>query len=302
MTTTKLYQYRNGNYDVTIMKDGTKIRDYDEFPLPVVPESIDLKITNYCDAGCAFCHEMSTKEGKHCEIDRTISLMHTFAPHNAEIAIGGGNPLSHPDLNYFLHAVRSMDLIANITVNQLHIKKFEHEIKFYQEQNLIKGLGISWFPHRIEDLDTFMGENVVIHIIMGVHPISDIERLLERFKKVKILVLGYKTFGRGEHYYDKLNEVVEKNKYDWFTNIGRLMHKEGLTLSFDNLAIEQLKMKRFFIKENWDKFYMGDDGHFTMYIDAVKEEYARSSTSKKRYKYKDTIPQMFNHIRSLYVK
>ena len=34
--------------------------------------------------------------------------------------------------------------------------------------------------------------------------------------------------------------------------------------------------------KQWDEFYMGDDGKFTMYVDAVKQEYARSSTSLDR--------------------
>ena len=45
-----LYQYKNGNYFVTIYPDGTKIRKtMDDDFIPIFPESIDLKITNYCE-------------------------------------------------------------------------------------------------------------------------------------------------------------------------------------------------------------------------------------------------------------
>lgn len=57
--------YKNGNTSVTLYNDGTKVREYEGTPNIVHPESIDVKITNYCDLGCAYCHESSTTEGKH---------------------------------------------------------------------------------------------------------------------------------------------------------------------------------------------------------------------------------------------
>ena len=43
---------------------------------------------------------------------------------------------------------------------------------------------------------------------------------------------------------------------------------------------------------------MGDEGQFTMYIDAVKEEFGVSSTSNKRWKLKDNIKNMFNVVKN----
>lgn len=51
-----LGSYINGNYRVVILNDGTKIRTNDLDNLtPNKPEAMDLKITNKCDIGCAFC-------------------------------------------------------------------------------------------------------------------------------------------------------------------------------------------------------------------------------------------------------
>ena len=47
-------------------------------------------------------------------------------------------------------------------------------------------------------------------------------------------------------------------------------------LSFDNLALEQLNIKKYVSPEDWKTHYMGDDGSFTMYIDLVKEEFAKN--------------------------
>ena len=48
-------------------------------------------------------------------------------------------------------------------------------------------------------------------------------------------------------------------------------------VSFDNLALEQLDVKTL-LGDKWNNFYMGDDGQFTMYIDAVTGTFGKSST------------------------
>lgn len=58
----QIAKYQNGNTTVIIMNDGTKIREYENAPEILHPESIDVKITDYCDMGCAYCHESSTKK------------------------------------------------------------------------------------------------------------------------------------------------------------------------------------------------------------------------------------------------
>ena len=106
--------YKNGNYRVIILSDGTKIRYNKEAKLiPSIPESMDIKITNYCDIGCPMCHENSTIAGSHGDILNAsfIDMLHPFT----ELAIGGGNPLSHPDLIPFLQKCKSLKLIPSIS-------------------------------------------------------------------------------------------------------------------------------------------------------------------------------------------
>ena len=50
-----LHEYINGNYTIKLYDDGTKERIYDSDPCPIFPESMDVKITDYCDANCQFC-------------------------------------------------------------------------------------------------------------------------------------------------------------------------------------------------------------------------------------------------------
>ena len=93
-TCSLLAKYKNGNYTVRLFSDGTKIRFTldDEFNA-MFPESIDIKITNYCDISCLMCHEDSSTKGVHGNLEHPF--LDTLVA-GTELAIGGGNPLSHP--------------------------------------------------------------------------------------------------------------------------------------------------------------------------------------------------------------
>lgn len=68
-------------------------------------------------------------------------------------------------------------------------------------------------------------------------------------------------------------------------------------VSFDNLAITQLKPERFLTPAEYDEFYMGDDGQFTMFIDLVEGRFARNSTSEERFELTDSIDEMFKVVK-----
>ena len=120
----------------------------------------------------------------------------------------------------------------------------------------------------------------------------EIEKLFNR--DLKILILGYKEFRRGKDYYSPEVEQLKRDTLNFLPN----MVGHFKVISFDNLALQQLDCKRLLTSEEWQKFYMGNDGHFTMYIDAVNKEFARSSISTLRYKLTDDIKEMFDTVRA----
>jgi len=277
-------QYDNGNYTVKLHEDGTKERlTYDTFLEASFPESIDLKITNRCDLGCPYCYENSVKKGKHANLDKVFNNLSSLPP-GVEIAIGGGNPFIHPKLIPFLRLLKQQGLIANITINAKHINYFEDALDLLSIYRLLYGIGVSYDGKHWYD-----SPNTVYHMIAGIHTWREIYKVIKQNRKV--LILGYKLFGRGRKFHN--NETIE--------NIQLL--KENLwkflgtgIVSFDNLAIEQLEVKTHFTKEGWNKFYMGDDGKFTMYYDGVKQEYATSSISKNRIKAKKNVVKVFKKL------
>ena len=68
-------------------------------------------------------------------------------------------------------------------------------------------------------------------------------------------------------------------------------------VSFDNKAIEQLNVQDLLTDDEWKEFYQGDDGTMTMYVDGVNQQFAKTSTSEKRYDLLDNIEDMFKIIK-----
>jgi len=292
-----LGKYRNGNYNVTVFDDGTKVRANDlDFFAPEKPESMDIKITNMCDMGCPFCHENSTADGLHGDI-MNLKFMDTLLPYT-ELAIGGGNPLTHPDLIPFLKKCKSLHLIPSMTINQVHFMRDEYIelVDMLVREKLIYGLGISLVKvtdEFIERVKKF--PNAVIHIINGVQPLSEVKKLYDH--NLKVLILGYKEFRRGLNYYSK---EVENLKSDYYNELKEMVNHFNV-VSFDNLALKQLEAKRLLSQEEWDQYFMGDDGSMTCYIDCVNQQYSICSLSplSNRFPLKDDIGEMFRHINEL---
>ena len=69
-------------------------------------------------------------------------------------------------------------------------------------------------------------------------------------------------------------------------------------VSFDNLAIRQLHVKKNLPEEQWEEFYMGDDGNYTFYIDMVEGTFSKNSLAEMRYPIMDSIDEMFQKILS----
>ena len=286
-------RYTNGDTSVTLYADGTKVRQFpDEGGAnPLFPESIDLKITNYCDAGCAWCHEGSTLRGKHANLN--LAFLSTLRP-ATEIAIGGGNPLDHPRLEQFLVWLNEHGIIANLTVNEIHWPQACKRLMRWKDEDLVKGIGISCnIPS--SELVNWLSKTpgTVAHVIFGVTPPNVLEWLADA--KVSILVLGYKHVRRGIRY-----DRGQLGKHQLATlEVLRDRLFDFKTVSFDNLALAQIPVRQWVAAETWDERYLGEDGQHTMYIDAVERAYAISSTSGFRFPLLPTIDEMFANVRQL---
>ena len=286
--------YKNGNYAVKVLSDGTKIRETleDEF-VPSFAENCDCKITDKCDGGCPFCYEGCTPNGKHGDI-LNYKFLDTLHPYT-ELAING-NDMSHPDLIPFLMKLKEKKVIANLTVNQIHFERHQSFIRKLVDDKLIYGLGIS-LKNPTEEFISLVKPypNAVIHVINGiVHPVQ-LEALANN--GIKILILGYKELRRGEVLYQHQSVAIEALKQRLYVRLPQIIRDGWFeVVSFDNLAIKQLDVKRLMSEEDWEEFYMGDDGNYTFYIDMVDGTFGKNSLATERYPIMDDIDLMFQKI------
>lgn len=232
------------------------------------------------------CAEQSSPDGRHANLNDP--LLDGIKPYT-ELAIGGGNPLSHPQLGDFLQYMDSRNVICNLTVNAVHFMQNSGLIGNYAEHGLIHGIGVS-VPSRIPNglLDELkMFPNAVVHTIAGVTPTSTYDQLADH--DLNLLILGFKSKGKGKEY---AQSHWMQDRWFYLSDCIDDMRQHFKAIAFDNLAVEQLGIHDIFPDE-FNKLYMGDDGEFTMYIDLVSRKYAKSSTHEMKNIDADTVSELF---------
>ena len=289
-----MYQYTNGNALINLESDGTRTIEYDGALNLDYPLNLDIRVQSICPLGynpktgkavCSFCHESATTDGNECDYEQLLSKL-IGLPKGIEIAIGCN--IFTDGFKYFLEKCKEFGYCCNVTVNQLSINKYQDELKDAVENGLIKGLGISYRSSNFNIPQFFRDcENTVIHVIAGIDDIDDIMKLDVK----KILVLGEKDFG-----FNKGNVNLESQSHKkWFWYLRKLFDIFDI-VSFDNLALEQLKVKRFIPDDQYAVFYQGE---YSFYINAVNQTFSRSSRSPDIVPWDISIPEYFKTIVSV---
>ena len=255
--------YVNGNYQVKIKKDGTKIRTCFEGHFKAKrPETIDVNLSNYCENNCDYCYLAATKEGETADVKKD-KFFETIPPFT-ELAVNFFNKKELLLKN--LEIFKKRKFLTNLTIHYSDFIKNKEWLLELQKKQLVFGIGVSVTSKiELKEFDNF--ENLVFHTIAGITPIDALKEL----KGKKVLILGYKTKGRAlgkelpnfKELKEELNRTFLK---EWFE-----------VLTFDNLAIEQLNLKEKIPKEIWEKYYLGEEGNASFYYDAVLKKAFKSS-------------------------
>lgn len=288
-------KYINGNALISIYNNGTRIIESKDSKLKLeYPLNIDIRVSTQCSFGekpdgspgvCTFCHESAKVNGSECNYGELEKKLEDL-PQGIELAIGCNN-MTVGLKNFIIWCSFLKNYICNITLNQGHIKKNWSLINTLINQGYIKGLGISYrnslkwnIPQSILDY-----QNTVFHVIAGIDDIDDVKELADKGVK-KILILGEKDFGYNK---GKVNLESRKHKeWRWYL---RSLFDLFEVVSFDNLALEQLKPERFLSKKDFSTF---NQGEHSMYINAVEGYYSPSSRSEVKISWKDkSLKQAF---------
>lgn len=310
----KTDRYINGNYIVKTSSYGSSFFGLWKRALRIgeelrseFPDSIDLKITDRCSHGCPFCHESSTKEGKVLDLEKTKEILSQLPAKPIEIAVGGGNVLECLDeTEDILSWLSNRGHQTRITITLDDLKSTGNQELDDKISNMLSskigGLGISvtsleksgikltknmsryssFFGTGLIDhtdlwKNLMFGPQIVYHVIAGITPVEDIKSIIENTKG-SVLILGFKQWGRSRK--SEIPDLSELKKYLY--ELIQFSTTELSSLGFDNLAIEQLGVKEMIGDKIWKNIYLGEEGSCSMYIDAVRGEFARTSRSSER--------------------
>lgn len=171
------------------------------------PELVDVKITDYCPYGCTFCYQGSTREGAHAPLDLILKTADRLAEIGVfEVALGGGEPMMHPDFPAIIKAFRDRGITPNVTSFGVEWLKREDVMSVI---GLIGGLGVSvQTPGSVRKIgliqealrDVPGGSKVQIlpqHAVGTGDLYGIVDEMLRQGLEPSLLLLGFKNVGRG---------------------------------------------------------------------------------------------------------
>lgn len=273
---------KDGHYwTIFDQKDGTKFRvSFGRDDIVAVtpeksnaPELIDVKITDKCFMDCAFCYQGSTKAGNHADMGALYSVFEYCRKNRVfEVALGGGEPLLHPEFVHILRGFAGAGTVPNFTTRNTAWLREPATVRAVLEH-------AGGWAYSTEKADTIEKLHALclaadipadkmpsIQYIIGVGDRYGFERVVDACKKfgLRLTLLGSKTTGRGGS--------QDWKDYDWIAPL-----KDGhVEFGIDTALVQKYgaALKAAGVPE-W--CYTEHEGRFSMYIDAVAKSIGPSS-------------------------
>lgn len=174
-----------------------------------VPELADISISNKCSKGCAFCYKGSTPEGKVMSLEEYCQVLDgIYSPEYGtifQVAIGGGEPLEHPNFVEIVDETVKRGIVLNFTTNGLLLTSNICEvIKGKVGAMAISAGDISGIKRIRSTIERAEGIKVNIHYILSGESIEEATAIVEGqynhlLKGINAVVfLTYKPAGRAK--------------------------------------------------------------------------------------------------------
>lgn len=181
------------------------------------PEFYDIKVTEYCEGECPYCY-MNSKPTKHYGniIEKTREFFSKIPKEHLpyQVALGGGEPTSHPDFLELLKVLKEeFGICPNYTTNGMFLdinrdKSNEEELKILETtQKYCGGVAVSCHPHLENYWKTASWEFVKYNIRLNFHIIISDKKSIDYFSEIYdmwkywvdyFVLLPYSSQGRGE--------------------------------------------------------------------------------------------------------
>lgn len=258
------------------------------------PELVDIKLTDWCDLACKFCYQDSTKKGQHAPyqaINRI--LMDLSAAGVFEVALGGGEPMAHPEFSIILQRCKELGIVPNFTTRNYEALATERFAEFAKQCGSI-GVSIATPDDvaalmAIEDKITVYRDKLTLQVAMGAQSHADFQSMLTMLEETDkfsgLIMLGYKDVGRGHRakgnrWYQDGNllqgDVIGMAKSFLKGTKERSWDDEAWTFSMDTQMARDTKnmLEHHGISP---LLYLENEGRVSCYIDAVTLRIAPSS-------------------------
>lgn len=172
------------------------------------PELADISISNHCTKGCDYCYRDSGDNASFMSLEDyeyiLNELQHPEWGNIFQVALGGGEPLEHPQLRQIIEATISRNIIPNLTTNGVHLNN-EYVIFL---KGKVGAVALSVTDIQSLDLDKIkmlLGESIRtnIHYVLSNRNISQaVDILRGKYNEIlselnSIIFLTYKPHGRG---------------------------------------------------------------------------------------------------------
>ena len=193
------------------------------------PTEVHLNITHRCPAGCSHCYMDSTPASSSgdMEIGRFKSIIDSIAQMKVfHVAIGGGEPVLHPDIAEMFRYCRSMSIVPNMTTNGLYIPGFIlDEPGLAGQVNVsMDGIGDSYMETRGHDgfskadrslrLLAKSGARAGINCVVSRKNFLALEKIVEYAESIglgEVEFLRFKPAGRASGIYSGMKLTADEN-------------------------------------------------------------------------------------------
>jgi radical SAM protein with 4Fe4S-binding SPASM domain len=238
------YNFVADNETGITMRWGKTFKE-DPYRAPL-PELVDISISNHCTKECSFCYRDSMPNDSFMsreDYEFAIKSLNNKKWGNVfQVALGGGEPLEHPEFLEILRISRKHNVVPNFTTNAEHInEKIAREIKPLVGVAAISFPDIRKIPESKAKIFIKEGIKTNIHFILDKKSIKQGIEILEGSHNEKLkgfnalIFLTFKPMGRGD---ESLNLELNEDLKEFCMLIGN--NRCSLNIGFDSCFMPML--------------------------------------------------------------
>jgi radical SAM protein with 4Fe4S-binding SPASM domain len=216
-----LAEVRSGRLDLGREVDYPTDVGVRPFKVYNAPTLADFQITTSCPAGCPHCYASSDPEGMHVGLADAERVFDELCKNGVtQVAIGGGEPLCHPNLIQILKMCRGRGMVPSLTTNGIYLnednlaamKRHCGAVALSLEGigdkfNLYRKTGFDLFKERLDRL-LASGMATVLQVTLSRENFDEIAEIVDFVQGYPdlygVIFLAYKEVGRGRSFHHVL--------------------------------------------------------------------------------------------------